>query len=281
MKFSNKDIADYYNTTQIHYEQWWNLKKSLSLHYGIWEEGIQNFNQALVNTNRIMMNSSLIKEGDKVLDAGCGVGGAAFFLAQERKANVTGITLSEKQILLANAKREEKNLAALTNFQLMDYTKTDFDSETFDVVWACESFSSALDKSEFIKEAFRVLKKGGRLIISDYFLTDEKTNLPIISKWLKAWSISEIPSVDWMSNEMSDIGFSDIQQTNYSSQIKKSAKRMYWASILATVPSELYKITHLNKVSRFAKHHYKSGYYQYVALKQGLWQYTMYVGTKR
>ncbi len=95
--FTGKDVAEYYNTTQIHYEQWWNLKKSLSLHYGIWEEEVNNFEESLIQTNKTLMTPGKVADGDKVLDAGCGVGGAAIFLCKNRNVEVTGITLSERQ----------------------------------------------------------------------------------------------------------------------------------------------------------------------------------------
>lgn len=174
--FTSKEVADYYNTTQNHYQKWWKLNKNLSLHYGIREEGISSFKQSLENTNRVLMELADITASDKILDAGCGVGGAALFLAQNKDANVTGITLSEKQIELANQSAVRKGLTNKVTFHLMDYTKTSFLSESFDVVWACESVSSVGDKNLFIKEAFRLLKKGGRLILSDFFQTAENQN---------------------------------------------------------------------------------------------------------
>ena len=57
--FTGKDIAEYYNTTQIHYKKWWNLNEGLSLHYGIWENDVKNFTDSLINTNKVLMNFSL------------------------------------------------------------------------------------------------------------------------------------------------------------------------------------------------------------------------------
>lgn len=171
--FKPTDIADYYNTTQIHYEQWWDLKKSLSLHYGIWEDHTKDFSDAVNNTNKIMLELANIKESDLVLDAGCGVGGAAIFICEQRNAKVTGITLSQRQIDFANTIIQKKGIENKVDFQLMDYTNTSFPDESFDVIWACESMSSATDKFMFIKEAHRLLKKGGKLILSDVFLTED------------------------------------------------------------------------------------------------------------
>jgi len=76
--FTTKEVANYYNSTQNHYINWWNLKKSLSLHYGIWDDSTKSFAQSLANTNSVLLDLTDITSTDQVLDAGCGVGGAAF-----------------------------------------------------------------------------------------------------------------------------------------------------------------------------------------------------------
>jgi cyclopropane fatty-acyl-phospholipid synthase-like methyltransferase len=216
-----------------------------------------------------------IENGYKILDAGCGVGGAAFFLSQQKDVRVVGITLSERQLAYANSLAEVLDLKHRPLFYQMDYTNTSFDDESFDVVWACESFSSAPRKELFVKEAYRLLKKGGKLILSDYFLSgnnNKPADEQLIKKWSETWSISNLIGIDSFQHQLSSQGFNNIRLYNYTDQIKKSAKRMYIAGLLACIPSELYNFFHRN-VSRFARHHYKSGYYQYKALKKGLWQY--------
>jgi len=54
---------------------------------------------------------------------------------------------------------------------------------------------------------------------------------------------------------------------------------MYVSSIAGALPSGIYNLFH-PKVSRFAKKHYKSGYYQYKALKGGLWRYIIILAVK-
>ncbi len=272
--FTSEDIAEYYNLTQVHYEKWWDLRNTLSLHYGIWDDTTNNFKEALVNTNKVLMNICEIKDGDKILDAGCGVGGAAFFLSQKKNVSVTGITLSERQVAFASNLVKKLHLSNAPEFLIMDYTNTSFDDESFDVIWACESFSSAPEKKLFVNEAYRLLKPGGKLILSDYFLTSQGSTEDdlLIKKWGQTWSISNLITIENFHDQLTTAGFANIQLYDYTRQITKSAKRMYFASLLACIPSETYNFFNRN-VSRFAKHHYKSGYYQYKALKKGLWKY--------
>jgi len=210
--FTNSEIAEYYDTTRIHYNRWWKLRKSLSLHYGIWDESVRNFSGSLNNTNRVMMEICGISEGDKVLDAGYGVGGAAVFLQRMKNAEVTGISLSEKQIQVAREYALKNKLVGKVFYKVMDFTRTDFKNETFDVVWACESVCQAQDKEAFIRESFRLLKKGGKLIMCDYFLPEENQydKNSWIRKWCDSWAISELITLDVFKACLAASGFKDI-----------------------------------------------------------------------
>ena len=280
--YSTDDVAEYYNHTQHHYIKWWNLKSSLALHYGIWGSETKNLSEALTNTNMLMMELAEVKQGEWILDAGCGVGGAAFFLSSVKQAHVTGITISEKQFMFAQREATVKGLSDKVTFHVMDYTKTNFDDETFDLVWACESVASASDQNNFIAEAARVLKKGGRLVVSDYFLADQfesdKENL--LDKWLSKWCISKLWSQQMFASALEANGFEHIRTVDYTDAIRRSSRRMYFASLIGAVPSQLYNLFHPG-IKRVAADHYKSGFYQYKALNRNLWRYIMVVAVKK
>src|SRR6266498_828234 len=167
--FTNEDISRYYDLSETHYRRVWDLDKSRSLHYGYWDKSVKNFHEALLNINKVLAEYAEIKGGEKVLDAGCGVGGSSLWLAKEKNCKVTGISLNEKQVYKANAFAKKYGLADKVLFEQKDYTNTFFPANLFDVVWAIESVCYANDKTTFLKEAYRILKPGGRLIIADFF----------------------------------------------------------------------------------------------------------------
>ncbi len=69
----------------------------------------------------------------------------------------------------ATAYANELNLAKRVKFEQTNYLNTGYPAESFDLVWAIESVCYANNKKEFLQEAFRLLKKGGRLIVADFF----------------------------------------------------------------------------------------------------------------
>lgn len=71
-----------------------------------------------------------LKPGARVLDIGCGWGSLAFFLAQRFDVRVTGITLSEEQLKVAQRRAQERGLGKQVEFRLEDYrdTRGDFDA---------------------------------------------------------------------------------------------------------------------------------------------------------
>ena len=189
--------------------------------------------------------------------------------------------VQSEQVKLAKSTAIEKGVTDSVDFKIMDFTKTEFPDATFDVVWACESVCHAVDKKDFIKEAYRVLKKGGRLIMSDFFKAkaDQEDKNDWINKWGDTWGVPNFATTALFEQGVKETGFQSVEILDYTDKIQKSAKRLYYTSLLGVVPSELYNLFNPN-VSRFAKTHYKCGYYQYKGLQEKLWTYNVVFAVK-
>ena len=94
----------------------------------------------------------------------------------------------------------------------------------------------------------------------------------IFYKWLHAWAISDINTKEEIQNAAKRCDFYHVKFNEITSNIQKSAWRMFYGSFFMTVLSGLYRIYN-PKVSHFADNHYKSLFYQYPALKKELWKY--------
>ena len=280
MSFTNRDIADYYNQTLNHYQKWWKLDKVLAVHYGMWDKDTKSFKDALGNTNKVIFEFAEPEPASFILDAGCGVGGSAFFLAKQLQAKVTGVTLSERQIEYANKKRVELNLTDLVDFKLEDYTYTSLKDSSLDLIWAVESLTSAPDKNLFAKEAFRLLKPGGKLVIADYFKNPSANSDPNdwLKKWQDCWSLAPIMGEKEYIETFEQEGFALTKQKDVTENIYPTSRIMYRSYLMGAIPSIIYNAFH--NTSRFAKTHYLSGKYQYKALRKGLWNYKLVLLTK-
>ena len=117
-----KKVKKYYDYTLNLYKLFWH-GDTRAVHYGIWDESTKNLHDALLNTNKILADKADIKPGEKVLDAGCGVGGSAFWLAKNRGAHVVGITISQKQLTKAKELAVRLSIQRQTEFDLQDYIK--------------------------------------------------------------------------------------------------------------------------------------------------------------
>ncbi len=108
-----------------------------------------------------------IKAGDAVCDVGCGHKATSRLLASEYGAKVTGLTISRIQYEYALGKLNEASSLHANNlsFHLVDWARNDFPSGVFDAVVAIESTEHIADKAACFSEIFRVLKRGGRVVI--------------------------------------------------------------------------------------------------------------------
>ena len=283
MSYTQSDIIEYYHTCENSYRDIWHLDECMAMHLGIWDHDVKTLKQALLKENEILARLGNITQTDHVLDAGCGVGGSSVWLAKHIGCKATGITLVDKQVQNATLNAQKNGVAHLVNFEQKDYTHTEYPNESFDVVWAVNSACYAGPKSAFINEAYRLLRPGGRLLISDAFqgkdfLNEVETTL-LYDKTYHGWVVESLETPHGFITQMEAAGFKSCQYIDHTKQTKPSVKRLLWYYF----PATLYNFLSLFLGKKFTKIQKKNTsmiYHLYQSLNQGLWKYGMVVGVK-
>ena len=153
-------------------------KKDISEQIGYSKKEIEEFSEANMGLgcgNPVAF--SKIKEGETVLDLGSGAGFDAFIAAKRvgESGKVIGVDMTKKMIEKAeeNAKRYGyKNV----EFKLGDIENLPIKGKSIDVIISNCVINLAPDKDKVFSEAYRVLKKGGRIYVSDIVLLGKLTD---------------------------------------------------------------------------------------------------------
>ncbi|MEV5983199.1 methyltransferase domain-containing protein [Streptomyces sp. NPDC052114] len=108
------------------------------------------------------------RPGRRVLDIGCGTGGPAVRLARSSGAHVTGVTVSRRQVSEATELALAAGLIGKVSFDHADAMRLPYPDDSFDAALAVDSLCHMNDRPRALREAFRVLRPGARLLLTEF-----------------------------------------------------------------------------------------------------------------
>lgn len=282
MESQYPDVHAYYNNTRFDYRAVWNRRRrDVAVHFGYYDENARRHAEALDNMNLVLADMSDIRPGDRVLDAGCGLGNACFWLAEHRGAHMTGINIVAGQIADCKKIATQKALHPPPStvhrppsFIEADFCRMPFAEATFDVVWACESVCHAADKAAFYREAFRVLKPGGRLVMAEYMRNARPVSPrgeQLLAAWLRPWAIPDIETAEIHRSFAAAVGFGKIEVQDATPNVQVSLRNLHEVSLRWLPAGRL--LNRLGLVNDVRLGNAQASVRQYEALLEGAWQY--------
>ncbi|EHP49735.1 MAG: cyclopropane-fatty-acyl-phospholipid synthase family protein [Clostridium perfringens] len=180
---SKKDIAHHYDIGNDFYSLW--LDKTMSYSCGYFKNPTDTLYDAQMNKIHHILKKLNLKEGQHLLDIGCGWGYLIIEAAKLYKVKALGITLSEEQFKKAKERIKQEGLEDLVDVQLMDYRNLEKSNLEFDrivSVGMAEHVGHA-NLPLFFKNVDSVLKESG------LFLLHNITNLVETegNKWITTY----------------------------------------------------------------------------------------------
>jgi arsenite methyltransferase len=202
----------------------------VALRIGYSEENLKNVPEASIMGlgcgNPVALAS--LSEGEIVLDLGSG-GGIDVFLAAKKvgaKGKVIGVDMTEEMIKKARATASKYGYRNV-EFRLGEIESLPVEDNSVDVVISNCVINLSRDKEKVFREAYRVLRLGGRLMISDLVTEGE---LPEeIRKSFNAWAccVAGALAKNQYINTIKSTGFQNVKivsETAYTIDVSRELK---------------------------------------------------------
>ncbi|MAY84476.1 MAG: hypothetical protein CMP59_10125 [Flavobacteriales bacterium] len=276
MNYTPTDIINYYEQCENAYRDAWGMDRNLQLNLGLWENGTKNLAEALRNLNAKVAELAEVSKDCRVLDAGCGVGGTAIYLAKYFGCKVTGISITERQIELAKENARNAGLEQLVDFHAQNFMQTTFPDESFDVIIGMESICYAEPKIDFLEEAKRLLKPGGRLVLAENLqgkeeLSDKERRI-LYTDGFNGCKVKSLDTETQYLDNLKSLDFKSIECIDKSEAVRPSIVRLRRFFYPAWLYNQWHRL--IGKAfSETQEANTKMCYYLLSGLDKGLWKY--------
>jgi ubiquinone/menaquinone biosynthesis C-methylase UbiE len=231
----------YYEEAGPDYAAW---SPHFNMHFGFFRLGMNPFrrepmleqmNQEILHRLQLTRDPSLTPV--RILDMGCGLGASLRSFARHvPNADLNGVTLVPWQLEQGRQLNKACAEGQQITLTLGNYERTTYPSAIFNATFAIESscYAQGANKSAFLREAQRLLRPGGRVVVADGFLGPGKLRGPqksIFRKLCDCWAIDNLGEVDQFKRELERLGFVDILVEPMQARVTPSVLHVPWVTL--------------------------------------------------
>ena len=225
---SRRNIAAHYDLGNEFYSHW--LDNSMSYSSALFTDFGEELEVGQNRKYQRLAKALKLKEGDQVLEIGCGWGGFAEIAAKEYKCNVVGITLSNEQAKFAQRRMQENQLSNLVDIRIEDYRDV---QGSFDKIVSIEMFEAVGEEHwrNYFETIKTRLKPGGlagiqSITIANEFFETYKRRPDFIQKYIFPGGI--LPSEDKLNNAVNSAGLKILDDYYFGKSYAETLRR--WQS---------------------------------------------------
>jgi cyclopropane fatty-acyl-phospholipid synthase-like methyltransferase len=232
-------LEQYYSEAGPDYAAW---SREFNMHFGYYRAGVNPFQrEAMLEQMNAEVLARLQLEGiaePQVLDLGCGLGATLRSFARRLpQASLLGVTRVPWQVENARALNHAAGYSKRVQVVEADYEDTALPTAAYDGVYALESSCHAhgADKGALLAEAYRLLRPGGHLVVSDGFLAIDRfvnaLQRRIYRKLCECWVIEELAQLDRFRARLEELGFTDIRIEPLQMRVAPSVAHIPWVTL--------------------------------------------------
>jgi len=208
--------------------------RTLAIRRAVWAAGVRSLEDAVNYVNSLVAAEARTCAGApgqgelRVLDIGCGVGGSLFFLAGvvETPMKGIGVTISPRQAGIARGQARLRGLSARCSFIAADFARLT-GLPSFHLAFAIESFVHFTSPAEFFWAAARTIAPGGRLIVIDDFLVQERHSARervLVDAFRNGWLLPSLCTVRRADHSAAQCGLRLVEDRDLSVFLSRPAR---------------------------------------------------------